>query len=89
MFSPDCSISTLLIQRVSVSGQRSACGGSLQWEYRSWLITPSSLIELTLFAAAFVRHEPSPVAKTIAALLSHLISTLDVVKHSDSLNVVM
>ena len=41
----------------------------------------------TLFAADFVLHDPSPVAKTIAAVLSHLTLTTDVGKHKDSLRV--
>merc|ERR1711989_44188 len=46
-----------------------------------------SLTALTLSAAALVLQDPSPVANTIAAILSHLSSMTGVGRHRDSLRV--
>merc|ERR1711989_101357 len=48
-----------------------------------------SLTALTLLAAALVLQDPSPVANTIAAVLSHISSINGVGIHSDSLSVLM
>ena len=48
-----------------------------------------SLTAYTLFAADLVLHDPSPVASTIAAVLSHFNSMTGVGKHRDSLNVLI